>query len=218
MLFPFTGGVPGSVGDSRPWPRGSRTIVAVPGSPRRIESSDISSPSTGLLSWSTWPIIPSVPADTASSRASDANECTPRSNIAGAASTARNRLGIVRYLDDVSIARAMTLASTCSLASAALSLRGSLTSRGAISNRTVSRLCASTRCVSSRMSPRGAGTTFSAVCWRAARARQLVPCTSWTSAALMRIATANTASTACANPIRLERITGGACVEARLES
>src|SRR6185437_11716204 len=136
----------------------------------------------------------------------DAKEWTPWSAIAGAASTARNRPGSTRYLALVSTARRMSAPSTRSLASAARSFRGSFTSGGAISRRTICRLSASTRFVASRISPRGAGTTRSVVCWRSARARHERPWTSCTFAALTRIATANTASVACARPMRLERI------------
>ena len=48
-LSPATGGVPGVVGDSRLCPRESRIIVAAPAVPLRIESSDSSNPSTGLI-------------------------------------------------------------------------------------------------------------------------------------------------------------------------
>src|SRR5690348_6273541 len=60
------------------------------------------------------------------------------------------------------------------------------------------------------MSPRGAGTVRSVDCWRSARARHAFPCANCTRADWIRMASANTASVACASPMRLERIMFGA--------
>ena len=59
---------PGAIGDSWLWPFGSLKIVVAPGIPRRMESSDSSSPSTGLLSASTCPRIPCAPCGPAYDR------------------------------------------------------------------------------------------------------------------------------------------------------
>ena len=72
----------------------------------------------------------------------------------------------------------------------------SRTSRGASSSWTMSRLCASTRPVASRMSPRGAGSARDERCCRAARACQVRPCSSSTRAAWIAMASAKIASSA----------------------
>ena len=77
-----------------------------------------------------------------------AYECTPRSAIAGAASTARSGPGASPTSRVVSSARAISARSRRACASARReACAARVTSRGAISSCTVSRLCASTRCV-----------------------------------------------------------------------
>ena len=127
--------------------------------PRRIESSASSMPSTGLLSASTCRRCPARPArrayDALDRRVRvDAAQRHRRRGVHG-----EKRPGNVRYFALRVDARARINAAFDAERSPArdAASRGSRTSRGAISSRTISRLCASTRRVASRMSPRGAG-------------------------------------------------------------
>ena len=206
-LLPFVGAVPGAIGDSRLWPFRILKIVAAPGMPCRIESSDSSSPSIGLLSASTWPTIPCAPCEIAYDRVIVAYACTPRSAIAGAASTARKRPGIDEVLRRRVERAANQLRLDLELGKRATELGRLAAPRAARSRAAPSRGSAPAPDASHRESRRAAPAPSRSVALLSLGARAPILALHQLHApALTRMARANSASVACARPIRLERI------------
>ena len=176
-VFPGRAATRGAFGDSKLRPRMSRTRVVDPAVPRRMLSSASSRPSRARFCASTRPTRRRVPSDIAYARTLAAVVYTPRKRAAGATSIERYRPGSVTHVRRVSSARTIHSAFTPARASARRRAARSpaLSSRGPVSICTISRLCASTRPLASRICPRGAGISRAASCWRSARARQLRP-------------------------------------------